>query len=150
MVAGYCWDWKSKKNPQAMDIVFPEHHFGMQWNLTEDGAAWIIRPESVQQIGCIHTCQGLEASYIGVIVGPDLVVRNGRVVTVPQARSTMDQSIKGYKTLLRQDPIEGARRLDLIIKNTYRTLLTRGMKGCTIYFTDLETREYFKGLSAHR
>ena len=150
MVAGYCWDWKSKKNAQAMDIVFPEHQFGMQWNLTEDGAAWIIRPESVQQIGCIHTCQGLEASYIGVIVGPDLVVRNGRVVTVPQARSTMDQSIKGYKTLLRQDPIEGARRLDLIIKNTYRTLLTRGMKGCYIYFTDPETREYFKELSAHR
>ena len=59
-------------------------------------------------------------------------------------------SIKGYKTLLRQDPIEGARRLDLIIKNTYRTLLTRGMKGCYIYFTDPETREYFKGLSAHR
>jgi DUF2075 family protein len=144
MVAGYCWDWKSKKNPQAMDIVFPEHQFGMQWNLTEDGAAWIIRPESVHQIGCIHTCQGLEASYIGVIVGPDLVVRNGRVVTVPQARSTMDQSIKGYKTLLRQNPIEGARRLDLIIKNTYRTLLTRGMKGCFIYFTDPETRDYFR------
>ena len=96
------------------------------------------------QIGCIHTCQGLEVDYIGVVVGPDLIVRNGKVVTHPEKRSKQDQSIKGYKAMLETDP-EGAKtKADLIIKNTYRTLMTRGMKGCYVYCTDKETGEYFK------
>ena len=73
MVAGYCWDWKSKKDSSAMDVVIPEHGFAMQWNLASDEGLWIIAPNSVKQIGCIHTCQGLEVDYIGVIIGPDLI-----------------------------------------------------------------------------
>lgn len=144
LVAGYCWDWKSKKDPKAMDIVLPEFGFGMQWNLSEDGPAWIIRPDSIDQIGCIHTCQGLEASYIGVIIGPDLVVRNGVVQGDPSQRSSMDRSIYGYKQVLRDQPIEGARRLTQIIQNTYRTLLTRGIRGCYVYCTDPETQAHFR------
>ena len=144
LVAGYCWDWKSKKDPQAMDIVLPEFGFGMKWNLSEDGPAWIIRPDSIDQIGCIHTCQGLEASYIGVIIGPDLVVRNGKVLGDPSKRSSMDRSIRGYKQVLRDQPIEGALRLTQIIQNTYRTLLTRGIKGCYVYCTDPETQAHFR------
>jgi len=144
LVAGYCWDWKSKKDPQAMDIVLPEFGFGMQWNLSEDGPAWIIRPDSIDQIGCIHTCQGLEASYIGVIIGPDLVVRNGKVLGDPSKRSGKDRSIRGYKQVLRDQPIEGALRLTQIIQNTYRTLLTRGIKGCYVYCTDPETQAHFR------
>jgi DUF2075 family protein len=145
MVAGYCWDWNSRRDPQALDVVIPEHGFGMQWNLTEDGSLWIMAPESVKQVGCIHTCQGLEVDYIGVIVGPDFVVRNGLVVTLPEKRSRQDKSLHGYKKLLNTDA-EGARRkADAIIKNTYRTLMTRGMKGCYVYCTDDETREWFEG-----
>jgi uncharacterized protein len=144
MVAGYCWDWKSKKEGKAVDVVIPEHGFGMQWNLTQDGGLWIMAPESVAQIGCIHTCQGLEVDTIGVVVGPDFVVRNGEVQTHPEKRSKQDQSIKGYKALLATDPEAAKRKADLIIKNTYRTLMTRGMKGCYVYCTDAETREYFR------
>lgn len=144
LVAGYCWDWNSRKNPNAMDIVIEKHNFAMKWNLNEDGPAWIIKPESINQIGCIHTCQGLEASYIGVIVGPDMVVRNGEVLVDPTKRSVMDQSIKGYKRLLKESPVEAKNRIKQIIKNTYRTLMTRGMKGCYVYFTDIETEEYFR------
>jgi DUF2075 family protein len=144
MVAGYCWDWKSKKDSKAVDVVIPEHGFGMQWNLTQDGGLWIMAPESVKQIGCIHTCQGLEVDYIGVIVGPDLVVRNGKVKTLPAMRSRQDQSIKGYKQVRDTDP-QAPTKADLIIKNTYRTLMTRGMKGCYVYCTDQETREWFRG-----
>ncbi|MBO9715975.1 MAG: DUF2075 domain-containing protein, partial [Pseudoxanthomonas sp.] len=72
VVAGYCWDWKSKANPDAWDIEFPEHGYKAQWNLSQDGSLWIIAPESVEQVGCIHTCQGLELDYVGVIIGPDL------------------------------------------------------------------------------
>lgn len=145
LVAGYCWDWKSKSNPTANDIVIGDS-FGMQWNLTTDGNLWIIAPESVKEVGCIHTCQGLEVDYVGVIVGDDLVVRDGKVVTNPAKRAKTDKSLHGYKKLRKFDAESADRKADLIIKNTYRTLMTRGMKGCYVYFTDKETREWFKGL----
>jgi len=144
LVAGYCWRWPSKKDSSAYDIEFPEYDFRMKWNLTEDGSTWIISPESVNQIGCIHTCQGLEVDYIGVIVGEDLVVRNGKIITDPSKRASSDSSVKGYKRLMKEKPVETKEMIDLVIKNTYRTLMTRGMKGCYVYFVDEETREYFK------
>lgn len=143
MVAGYCWDWKSRREPQALDVVIPAHGFGMQWNLTDDGSLWIMAPDSVKQIGCIHTCQGLEVDYIGVIVGPDMIVRDGTVLTLPENRSRQDKSLHGYKKLLSTNPEEARRRAGAIIKNTYRTLMTRGMKGCYVYCTDDATRGWF-------
>ncbi len=145
IVAGYCWPWNSKKDKNAMDIVIPEFKFGMQWNLTEDGSLWIIRPESVNQIGCIHTCQGLEVDYVGVIMGDDLVIRNGQWVCQPEKRASSDKSIHGLKQLLKNDNAKGKEMAELIIKNTYRTLMTRGMKGCLVFSSDLETREWLKG-----
>jgi len=144
MVAGYCWEWKSKKDDKAYDVVIPEHNFQMQWNLTTDGSLWIVSPKSVNQIGCIHTCQGLEVDYIGVIVGPDLLVRDGQVLTQPAARAKRDSSVKGYKKLIERDPEEGKAMVRAVIKNTYRALMTRGMKGCYVYCTDKETEEYFR------
>jgi DUF2075 family protein len=116
----------------------------MQWNLTTDGGLWIVNPESINQIGCIHTCQGLEVDYIGVIIGPDLLVRDGQVRTQPAARATQDRSIRGYKKLLKQEPEKGNALVTSVIKNTYRALMTRGMKGCYIYCTDKETEDYFR------
>lgn len=147
MVAGYCWNWKTKKDPTGWDIEIPEHDYRARWNLTKDGSLWMIAPESVTEVGCIHTCQGLEVDYIGVIIGDDLVVRNGKVVTKPEERARTDQSIKGWKKMSRDDPDGTAARVDLLIKNTYRTLMSRGMKGCYVYCTDEETAEYLsKGL----
>ena len=145
MVAGYCWDWNSKKHPNQPDVVIPEHDFAMQWNLSKDGGLWIMAIDSVNQIGCIHTCQGLEVDYIGVIVGPDMIVRDGKLLTCPENRSRHDQSLSGYKKLLKVDEKNARGRADVIIKNTYRTLMTRGMKGCYVHFTDKETAEYFRG-----
>lgn len=144
VVAGYCWKWPSKKQPEAFDVVIAEHGFRKRWNLTKDSSLWIVAPDSVEEIGCIHTCQGLEVDYIGVIVGDDLVVRNGEVVCQPEKRASSDKSISGWKKLLKDKPVEGKHQLDLIIKNTYRTLMTRGMKGCYIYCTDKETADYFR------
>ena len=141
MVAGYCWKWVSKKQPILKDIVIG--NYKATWNLDSDGQAWIIKPDSVSEVGCIHTCQGLEVDYIGVIVGPDLIVRDGKVVTQPAERASTDKSIQGWKKLVKIDPEGGATRLDAIIKNTYRTLMTRGQKGCYVYFTDEETRRFF-------
>ena len=149
IVAGYCWDWRSKKQPSAFDVVIPEQDFAMQWNLAQDGGLWITAERSVEQVGCIHTCQGLEVDYIGVIVGPDLIARDGEIVTRPEKRSRQDQSIKGYRKELREKPAEALSKADAIIKNTYRTLMTRGMKGCYVYCTDPETAAYFRARIAH-
>lgn len=142
VVAGYCWPWASKKDPQANDVVIGDYK--RQWNLVDDGSLWIISEKSIEQVGCIHTCQGLEVDYIGVIIGPDLVVRNGLVVTDPNGRDSHDKTLRGHKKMAKDDPIGTQHITDLIIKNTYRTLMTRGMKGCYVYSTDPETSAYFK------
>lgn len=148
VVAGYCWPWLSKKDPTAVDIVIGDYK--RQWNLDQDGSLWIIAENSIEQVGCIHTCQGLEVDYIGVIIGPDLVVRDGKVVTSPDERDKHDKSIRGWKKMMKEQPTLAKNETDVIIKNTYRTLMTRGMKGCYLYCTDKETAQYFESrLSQH-
>ena len=144
IVAGYCWDWRSKRQPDAFDIEFPSYGFQRQWNLGSDGSLWITAPASVDQVGCIHTCQGLELDYVGVIVGPDLIMEDGNLQTAPEGRSKMDRSIRGWKSLLKSKPQDTRTRLDRIIRNTYRTLMTRGMKGCFVYCTDPAVATHFR------
>lgn len=148
LVAGYCWDWKGKKDPTICDVTVPEYDFAMRWNLDKDGPLWIRLPKSVNEIGCIHTCQGLDLDYVGVIIGPDFVVRDGMAITDAAKRSHQDRSVHGYKKILKADS-DGARRLaDRIIKNTYRTLMTRGQKACYLFCVDRETNEYFRTCAA--
>lgn len=142
VVAGYCWEWVSKKNPNLKDIVL--NNYSAKWNLTEHGQAFLIHPDSVTEVGCIHTCQGLELDYVGVIIGPDLIVRNGKVLTDGTKRASTDRSLRGITSDLRENKPNALNLADELIKNTYRTLMTRGMKGCFIYSTDPETQEYFK------
>jgi DUF2075 family protein/SOS-response transcriptional repressor LexA len=148
MVAGYCWDWKSKTNPNAMDIVIEGTGFEAKWNLSNSGTPWIIGKDSVREVGCIHTCQGLELDYVGVIVGPDLIARSGQLETDGFKRSTMDQSLKGFKSLFKSNPAEATQKADAIIRNTYRTLMSRGLKGCFICCTDKETNDYFRSAAS--
>lgn len=143
VVAGYCWPWNSKKQSAAWDIVIG-NNYSRRWNLSDDGNLWIITPSSIEEVGCIHTCQGLEVDYIGVIIGPDLLVRDGVVKCVPSARDRHDKTMRGFKKLLAADPIETAALGDRLIKNTYRTLMTRGSRGCYVYSEDAETRDYFR------
>ena len=144
MVAGYCWDWITKKSPNAFDIKLDGGSFQAKWNLSDDGFLWIVKPDSVHEVGCIHTCQGLELDYVGVIIGPDLIVRDGKVITDAAKRSKMDKSLNGYKGLFKKEPLAAREKADLIIKNTYRTLMTRGTKGCYVYSIDPETNLYLQ------
>lgn len=144
-VAGYCWDWpqNERSNPNYYSINIREHHFKAQWNLDND-LTWSISEGSVDQIGCIHTCQGLEFDYVGVIIGPDLCYRDGKVKVDPSKRAKDDFTIRGYKEMMKNDP-EGTKKLiSQIIKNTYRTLMSRGMKGCYLYIMDEPLKEYIK------
>jgi len=144
IIAGYCWDWKSKKNSALTDVIIPEHDFEMTWNLTKDGSNWIIAEDSINEIGCIHTCQGLELDYVGVIVGPDLKLVNGEITTDVYARSKMDQSIRGIKKMIKESPEEAFALARKLILNTYRVLMTRGMKGCYVYFCDNSLSAFVK------
>lgn len=149
MVAGYCWDWirEGKNNSDVHDIQIGD--FGMSWNLGSS-STWAIDPGSVNEIGCIHTCQGLEFDYVGVIIGEDLRYDDG-IITDFTKRAKTDQSIKGLKGLYAKDPQKALKIADRIIKNTYRTLLTRGQKGCYIYCVDEKLKEYLKlRLNAHK
>ena len=116
----------------------------MRWNLEDQGQSWLIHPESINEVGCIHTCQGLEVDYIGVIIGDDFVVRNGKIQINPAAHPGTDKALQTWKRIVKDDPIEGLAKVEGVIKNTYRTLMSRGMKGCFIYSDDKETAEYFK------
>ena len=133
---------KTKKN--LWDFDFPDSNFQAKWNLRTDGNLWILKPESISEIGCIHTCQGLEVDYVGVILGPDFLIRDGKIVTDAGKRASSDKSVSGYKKLLKSNPAEAKKRGDEIIKNTYRTLMTRGQRGCFIWSPDPETRDFFK------
>lgn len=144
LVAWYCWEWESRKDKNAFDITIPEYDFWMKWNLATDGMLWILQPESVNEIWCIHTCQWLEVDYVWVIIWNDLIVRDWEVLVDPSKRAKSDASLKWYKTEMKLKPEETKSFIKSIIKNTYRTLMTRWMKWCYIYCTDPETRDYFK------
>ena len=148
VVAGYCWTWPSKKNPEAWDIVMPEFGYQRRWNLDKDGSLWIVTPGSVEQVGCIHTCQGLELDYVGVIIGPDLTFRDGKIVVDASRRASTDQSVKGLKQMLKNNPAEARKLAESVVKNTYRTLMTRGMKGCYVYCTDAALADHLRACLA--
>ena len=127
------------------DIIIPEHNFEMKWNLADDGQTWLIQDHSIDQAGCIHTCQGLELEYVGVIVGDDLRFENNELITDVSKRSTMDASVKGFKTALKNNDQEFLEKADRLIRNTYRTLMSRGLKGCFVYSTDSRISDYLRG-----
>ena len=143
MLAGYCYKWVSKKDKTKYDINIGED-FKVQWNLSNT-TTWAIDDDSFEQVGCIHTCQGLEFDYVGVIIGKDLIYKDGSVQTNKYARATSDQSLFGYKN----NP-NHAKDCDIIIRNTYRTLLSRGQKGCYIYCEDKALSEYIKRMISQK
>lgn len=143
ILAGYCWEWiKSGKNDSTVhDIKIGD--FEMSWNLGNT-TTFAVDENSVNEVGCIHTSQGLEFDYAGVIIGDDMRYENGHIVTDFTKRAKTDQSLKGIKKLYKENSQLAMKEADEIIKNTYRTLMTRGMKGCYVYCTDKKLAEYLK------
>lgn len=116
----------------------------MRWNLGSS-PTWAIDKNSINEIGCIHTCQGLEFDYVGVIIGDDMRYEDGHIVTDYTKRASTDNSLKGIKKIAKEQGEEVAQKIaENIIKNTYRTLMTRGMKGCYVYCTNRLLNEYLK------
>lgn len=128
MIAGYCYEWISENNPTGdeYDIVL-EDGFKAKWNF--QNTLFAIDSLSFDQVGCIHTTQGLEFDYCGIIIGKDLVYHDGKVFTDRTQEAKSDKS-SGIRTC--KDPVLA----DRLIRNTYKTLLSRGQKGCYIYCED--------------
>lgn len=95
----------------------------------------------MHEAGCIHTVQDLEFEYVGVIIGPDMRYESGHVVTDRSKRARADRSLAGIGRLSAQEADDEA---DVIIKNTYRTLMTRGLKGCYVYCVDPGLAEHLR------
>mgnify|MGYP003499792696 FL=1 len=137
MVAGYCYDWNVKHGRGDYDIMLPDG-FKAKWNLEKD-KIWAINPNSFEEVGCIHTAQGLEFDYVGVLIGKDLKYdsTSGRIITDKQAISKDDKS-SGIRSCKNESIVRK------LILNTYKTLLTRGQKGCYVYCEDKSLAEYIK------
>ena len=138
MIAGYCYEWVTQRNPDndLYDIELGDN-FKAKWNFRNTNT-WAIDETSFDQVGCIHTSQGLEFDYIGVIIGNDLRYENGKVITDYTKRAKSDRSLDGIQKYGRY------KEADEIIRNTYKTLLTRGQKGCYIYCEDRALNKYLK------
>ena len=143
ILAGYCWNWNKKEqnNTHFHDIKIGT--FGISWNL-KNTSTYAIDPGSVNEAGCIHTSQGLEFDYVGVIIGEDLRYENGCIITDFTKRAKTDSSLRGIVSLYKKEPAKALKIADELIKNTYRTLMTRGMKGCYVYCCDKSLADYLK------
>jgi DUF2075 family protein len=141
ILAGYAWPWTSEKNgnPNAEvdDVKMQEFDFSMPWNSRSTQSPWAIDDEKMNQIGCVHTSQGLEFDYVGVIIGNDLRYDPDMM----KICSSYDDYYDAMgKTGLKEKPEE----LTCLIKNIYKVLMSRGMKGCYVFCRDKNLQDYLR------
>jgi len=148
LAAGFCWPWsKPRSNGTLVDDVVIGAYV-RPWNAKSDSGSlapgipkeslWAYDSGGVNQIGCVYTAQGFEFDYVGVIFGPDLVY-------VPEAADWKGDKTKSFDTVVKRS----GDRFTQMVKNTYRVLLTRGMKGCYVHFMDKNTENLFRSRVEH-
>lgn len=144
IIAGYCWNWDKKEidNSDYHDIKIGD--FGISWNLGTKQTFAV--DDSINEAGCIHSVQGLEFDYVGIIIGNDLLYKNNKLITDFHNHASTDPSFKGIKKLEKEDSQYANLVADKLIRNIYRVLLTRGIKGCYVYCVDESLNNYFKNL----
>ncbi len=144
LVAGFCWPWS---DPDEDGQLLPDVKVGewsMPWNAKAEARRlgpgipksdfWASAKEGIDQVGCVYTAQGFEFDYVGVIFGPDLVYRPMDGGWVGQREQSNDRRLKTGVT---------ADQFTNYVKSVYRVLLTRGLRGCYVYFMDAPTRDFF-------
>lgn len=149
LIAGYAWDWPSGARGRGTAQAHVQvDGLSLPWNYDEGN--WATAPDAIEQVGCVHTCQGVEFDWVGVLVGPDLGFQDGRVVGRPERRAKTDQSLRGWKAALKaagRDEAAQARvhqRVQSILRNTYKVLLSRGRRGCFVWCADPALRAYLR------
>lgn len=141
MLAGYAWNWTSSKDgnddAQINDVNIDEFDFHMPWNSRKASTKWATDNDMRNQIGCIHTSQGLEFDYVGVLIGDDMKFD-------PETMTIYADYDHYYDTTGKKGLKDQRRRLTAYVKNIYRVLMSRGMKGCYVYCTDHNLQNYLK------
>ena len=133
MAAGYAWKWVTKKHKKAYDIIIGDSKF--RWNSTYDN--WITTPNAVNEIGCVHTVQGYDLNYLGVIIGEDIKFDPDTQTIYADKDHYYDQQ---GKSGVANDPDA----LREYLSNIYITLMTRGIHGTFVYVCDPALREYME------
>lgn len=136
IVAGYAWPWISKKDSSAFDIDLGDG-IQLQWNTKV--VDWVISENAVNESGSIHTIQGYDLNYAGVIIGADLRYTPERGLFVEKSNYHDSQGKKNNKM---RNQITSEEDLFGYITNIYKVLLTRGIKGTYIHVVDVGLREY--------
>ena len=149
MTAGYCWPWSDARKDGTLVPDVQIGTWSRPWNSKSErrigdappSALWATDDGGFGQVGCVYTAQGFEYDWNGVVIGPDLVWREGRFVSVREANK--DPDFRNSKRL-------PDNRFDVLVRHVYKVLLTRGMIGTVIYSTDRETREALRALIGSR
>ncbi|MFO7461993.1 MAG: DNA/RNA helicase domain-containing protein [Desulfatiglandales bacterium] len=144
LTAGFCWNWSRSPNADGTlkeDVVIGDYR--RPWNARPESSRlakgvpkatlWAYEPGGIEQIGCIYTAQGFEFDYVGVIFGNDLVYDYSKQDWSGLPGNSRDSEVR-----------RGAGRFTDLVKNTYRVLLSRGMKGCYVYFMDRDTERFIR------
>jgi DUF2075 family protein len=141
ILAGYAWEWTSQKegnaDAQISDVLVPEYEFTMPWNSRKVGSTWAIDDSGIDQVGCIHTSQGLEFDHVGVIIGDDLAYND-------ETSSFYTDYAKYYDKVGKKGLKDDPKELNRLVRNIYKVLMTRGMKGCYVYCTSSATTDYIR------
>jgi hypothetical protein len=146
LVAGYCWPWSDPYPDGTLEADVVIGDWSMPWNAKPDSGRlapgipashfWATDPGGLNQVGCVYTAQGFEFDHVGVIWGRDLVwrARNGWIL----------QPEHNKDTAARRGLAKHPERFAVLVAQTYRVLLTRGMRSCTIFFEDPETENFIR------
>jgi len=143
VTAGFCWPW-SNPNPDGTlpyDVVIGDYK--RPWDARPEAKHlapgipkafhWAYDPNGINQVGCVYTAQGFEFDYVGVIFGKDLVYNFDKQAWEGHKENNADSVVKRSKDKFAD-----------LVANTYRVLLSRGLKGCYVYFMDKDTERFFK------
>lgn len=143
LTAGFCWPWSKPKPDGTLVEDVQVGSYRRPWNARPDATRlakgipksdyWAYDPNGINQVGCVYTAQGFEFDYEGMIFGPDLRYSLDGQRWIGHPESSCDSSVKRGKSMFTD-----------LVKNTYRVLLSRALKGCYVYFMDKETEQFFR------